>query len=87
MKAGKKLIFLAHPRSGSSSLYQILQLHPELNILEEPFNEGFADWTLDGRNNLEKLVDIPALEEVLAEIFTYIYRKVRLLESGRGFVR
>ncbi len=78
MKEGKKLIFLAHPRSGSSSLYQILQLHHELNILEEPFNEGFVDWSPDGRNYLEKLVDIPALEDVLAEIFTH-YNGLKML--------
>lgn len=78
MKDNRKLIFLAHPRSGSSSLYQILQLHPELNILEEPFNEGFAAWSPDGKTYLDRLVDLPAFEEVLAEIFAS-YNGLKLL--------
>ena len=70
MDENQRLIFIAHPRSGSSSLYQILQLHSQLNILEEPFNEGFADWSPDGKTYLEKLVDLPAFKRVLADIFS-----------------
>jgi len=70
MKENQRLIFIAHPRSGSSSLYQILQLHPNLNILEEPFNEGFAEWSPNGKTYLDKIVDIPSFEEQLADIFS-----------------
>ncbi len=38
-----KVLLFAHPRSGSSSLFQILDLHPKLRILEEPFNENYAN--------------------------------------------
>jgi len=64
-----RVIFFAHPRSGSSSLYQILQLHPELNILEEPFNENFTRWDSHHKNYLELIHDIPSLDEQVAEIF------------------
>jgi hypothetical protein len=70
MEENQRLIFIAHPRSGSSSLYQILQLHPGLNILEEPFNEGFAEWSPNGKTYLDKIVDIPSFEEQLADIFS-----------------
>ena len=63
------ILFFAHPRSGSSSLYQILQLHPELDILEEPFNENFTRWNRDNKNYLELIHDIPSLDEQVAEIF------------------
>ena len=63
------ILFFAHPRSGSSSLYQILQLHPELDILEEPFNENFTRWNGNNKNYLELIHDIPSLDEQVAEIF------------------
>jgi hypothetical protein len=65
-----RVIFFAHPRSGSSSLYQILQLHPELNILEEPFNENFTRWNISNKNYRELIYDIPSLDVQVAEIFT-----------------
>lgn len=64
-----RLLFLAHPRSGSSSLYEVLQSHPDLNILEEPFNENFTRWNPAKKNYLELVRDIPSLDEQVAEIF------------------
>ena len=64
-----RLLFLAHPRSGSSSLYEILQSHPELNILEEPFNENFTRWDAANKNYRELVHDIPSLEAQVSEIF------------------
>ena len=34
-------ILYAHPRSGSTILAEILELHPQLRILIEPFAENF----------------------------------------------
>lgn|SRR5512139_3304724 len=65
-----RLIFLAHPRSGSSSLYEILQSHPDLDILEEPFNENFTRWDTGSKNYLEFVHDIPSLDAHVVEIFT-----------------
>lgn len=65
----QNILFLAHPRSGSSSLYEILQSHPALNILEEPFNENFTRWEAGNKNYIELIRDIPSLEAQIAEIF------------------
>lgn len=74
-----RVIFFAHPRSGSSSLYQILQLHPELNILEEPFNENFTRWNRNNKNYLELIHDISSLDMEVAEIFT-TYNGIKMLD-------
>ncbi|UCC64116.1 MAG: hypothetical protein JSV36_03395 [Anaerolineae bacterium] len=44
MKPGKRVLLFGHPRLGSSNIYPIVLLHPALDILEEPFNEGFLSW-------------------------------------------
>ena len=70
MNRSLRLLFLAHPRSGSSSLYEILQSHPDLNILEEPFNENFTCRDADNKNYRELVHDIPSLEAQVEEIFS-----------------
>src|SRR5688572_14229881 len=79
MSSNLRIILFAHPRSGSSSLYQILQLHPELNILEVPFNENFTHWNPDNKNYRDRIHDIPSLEAQLAEIFA-AYNGVKMLD-------
>lgn len=69
MDLSHRLVLFAHARSGSSSLYQILQSHPQLHILEEPFNEGFTDWHPDAPNYLELITDTLSLDEQLEHIF------------------
>jgi len=70
MKPGERVLLFAHPRSGSSNIYQILQLHPALEILEEPFNEGFLSWQPESKDYLSLVHDIPSLDEQLADMFT-----------------
>src|SRR5262245_17652147 len=79
MRPDQRLILFAHPRSGSSSLYQILQLHPQLDILEEPFNEGFTRWNPTNKDYLSQIVDLPSLDTQLAEIFTS-YNGLKMLD-------
>src|SRR5262245_21405971 len=79
MQSHQRIILFAHPRSGSSSLYQILQLHPVLNILEEPFNENFTSWHPDNPNYLERIHDIPSLDQQLAQIYA-TYNGVKVLD-------
>lgn len=79
MKPNDRVILFAHPRSGSSSLYQILQLHPDLNILEEPFNEHFTEWNPNNKNYLSRVFDIPSLDAQLADIFL-AYNGVKVLD-------
>lgn len=73
------VLFLAHPRSGSSSLYEILQSHPALNILEEPFNENFTRWDAGNKNYLELVYDMPSLEAQIVEIFES-YSGIKILD-------
>jgi len=70
VKPGERVLLFAHPRSGSSNLYQILQLHPALEILEEPFNENFVNWQPENKDYLGLVRDVESLDEQLAEIFT-----------------
>lgn len=79
MNPNNRVILFAHPRSGSSSLYQILQLHPDLNILEEPFNEHFTEWHPSNKNYLSFIFDIPSLDAQLSEIFI-TYNGVKILD-------
>ena len=79
MNPNLRIILFAHPRSGSSSLYQILQLHPELDILEEPFNENFALWNPHQKNYLDLTHDIPSLDAQLADIFA-MYNGIKVLD-------
>ena len=79
MNSEFRIVFFAHPRSGSTSLYQILQVHPELNILEEPFNENYTRWDPRNKNYRDLIHDIPSLEAQLAEIFA-TYDGVKVLD-------
>ena len=75
MKLDERLILLAWPRSGSSSLWQILQAHPDLELFpDEPFNESFTEWAPGNPDYLARVHDIESLDTVLAE----------LLEHNRG---
>jgi hypothetical protein len=70
LKSGERVLLFAHPRSGSSNLYQIMRLHPALEILEEPFNENYVNWHPENKDYLGLVRDIESLDEQLAEIFT-----------------
>jgi uncharacterized small protein (DUF1192 family) len=69
LRAGEKLLLLAHPRSGSSNVYEILQLHPTLEICNEPFNADRASWGPGYRSYSDRVPDRAALEAVLDELF------------------
>jgi hypothetical protein len=79
MAPNLRLIFLAHPRSGSSSLFQILQLHPALHLLEEPFNENFTRWSPDNPNYRDRIHDRASLDVQLAAIFAR-YNGLKVLD-------
>lgn len=65
----KRAIIFAHARSGSTSLFHILNLHPELSLMEEPFNEDRAAWVPGYKNYRELVHDIPSLDRQLEEIW------------------
>jgi hypothetical protein len=66
MTGGPRLVVVAHPRSGSNSLVEILDCHPELDLLlDEPFNEDFSSW-LPGNPDYRALVtDVTSLDRVV----------------------
>jgi hypothetical protein len=70
MRASERLLLLAHPRSGSSNLYEILHMHPGLKICMEPFNENFVRWAPGNKDYRALVHDLASLEAVLAEVFT-----------------
>lgn len=65
-----RVLLLAHPRSGSSNLYEILQIHSELNTCDEPFNEDRTAWSADNKDYCKLVRDWASLKAVLDEIFT-----------------
>jgi hypothetical protein len=78
LRPDEKLILLAHPRSGSSNLYEILQLHPALEICDEPFNASRTSWGPEYESYCELVRDRASLEAVLDEIFRK-YNGLKLL--------
>jgi LPS sulfotransferase NodH len=79
MKTDLRILLFAHPRSGSTSLYKILQLHPSINILEEPFNENFPDWDPQNKNYRELIMGIPSLDLQIVEFFQ-THNGIKLLD-------
>lgn len=64
-----RLILFAHPRSGSTSLMRVLQAHPALSILHEPFNESFTQWAPNNKDYRALIHDIASLDVQLEGIF------------------
>jgi LPS sulfotransferase NodH len=60
-----RVVVLAHPRSGSNSLVEILERHDGVTIVNEPFNENFASW---GTHNVDYLARLHAGESFPALI-------------------
>jgi hypothetical protein len=69
MDSTLKLVVFAMARSGSSSLLEILRLHPALHIAEEPFHPKYAQWNPGEKNYLDHIHDVPSLDQALAELF------------------
>jgi len=79
MRFDERLVLLAWPRTGSSSLWEILQSHPDLELFpDEPFNESFAGWSPGNPDYLARIGDIESLDTVLAELFER-YRGIKVL--------
>ena len=74
-----KLVIFAHARSGSSSLYRLLQLHPSLHIAEEPFHDSYQAWNPDEKNYVDHITDIASLEEQLGVLFAK-YNGIKILQ-------
>lgn len=62
MRDAPKLVVVAHPRSGSNSLVEILGCHPELTVLNEPFNENFSSWLPTNPDYRARITDVRSLD-------------------------
>lgn len=60
-----RLVVVAHPRSGSNTLVEVLRCHPSLSILNEPFNENFATWLPANPDYVARVTDVASLEQVV----------------------
>src|SRR5215475_483863 len=65
MRDAPKLVVVAHPRSGSNSLVEILDSHPELILLNEPFNENFSSWLPGNPDYRARITDVASLDQVV----------------------
>ena len=70
MIGGPRVVVAAHPRSGSNSLVEILDSHPELTLLDEPFNENFSSWLPANPDYLARITDVTSLDRVVDGILT-----------------
>lgn len=78
MDTNQKVIIFAHPRSGSTSLYKILNTHPRLNLALEPLHGDYGKWHPDEKNYIDFIGDIPSLDAALEELF-YKYNGMKVL--------
>jgi hypothetical protein len=60
-----RLVVVAHPRSGSNALLEILRCHPDLRLLNEPFNESFSGWLPANPDYLARATDVSSFDEVV----------------------
>lgn len=63
-----KLLLFAHPRSGSTTLMQVLNLHSEVNLMHEPFNEDREEWAEGNQNYVDKVKTVEDLERALKDV-------------------
>ena len=73
-----RTVIFAHVRSGSTTLYRILQLHPLMNVALEPFWHGYAKENPGERNHVDFIEDVPSLEKALDDLFAK-YNGIKIL--------
>ncbi|MDE2890367.1 MAG: hypothetical protein OXR72_19365 [Gemmatimonadota bacterium] len=76
--APERTVIFAHARSGSTTLYRVLQLHPQMNVALEPFWHGYAKENPGERNYVDFIDDVPSLEKALDDLFAK-YNGIKIL--------
>ena len=66
--AAEPVLVVAHPRSGSNCLVELLNLALPRAILNEPFNERFTTWSPDNADHRARATDPASLDAVIDEI-------------------
>ena len=64
-----KIVLLSEPRTGSTNLFRILEAHPELDLLGEPFNENFVKWQPGNEDYRKGVHDAESLDATVDRIF------------------
>jgi LPS sulfotransferase NodH len=62
------VVVVAHPRSGSNSLVELVSVALPHPLLNEPFNERHHTWSPDAVDWRSRVHDVASLDEVFAEI-------------------
>ena len=70
MKLTSKIVFLSDPRTGSTNIFRIMERHPDLDLLGEPFNENFVRWAPGNEDFRSQVRDISSLDATVDRIFT-----------------
>lgn len=65
-----RIVIFGQARTGSTILYRVLQLHPQIDLALEPLCGKYRNWCPDEPEYLNLIVDIPTLEEQLAALFS-----------------
>lgn len=73
-----RTVLFAHGRSGSTTLYRVLQTHPRLHFALEPFWHGYASENPGERNYVDFIEDVPSLEKALDDLFAR-YNGIKIL--------
>ncbi len=69
MNQPSKIVFLSEPRTGSTNIFRILERHPDLDLLGEPFNENFVNWEPGNEDYRARVFDIASLDATVDGIF------------------
>jgi LPS sulfotransferase NodH len=64
----RPIVVIAHARSGSNCLVELLNLALPAPILNEPFNERFPTWAAGNPDYLSRVHDVASLDAVVDEI-------------------
>lgn len=79
-----RVVVLAHARSGSNSLVEVLDRHPELSFVNEPLNENFARWGTDNPDYAARLrsgEDFDAIVEELSSQYSAMKELISQLDD------
>lgn len=64
------LVVVAHARSGSNCLVEMLNLALPRPVLNEPFNESFTTWSPTNPDFLARVIDLASLSHVVDDILS-----------------
>jgi hypothetical protein len=74
MKSTQQFVLIfAHPRSGSTTLAKVLNQHPQMNIIEEPFAKHTIQNVAELEESLDALVHEPWLATGIKHVYNFVW--------------